>query len=189
MDHAADCDTVPAWEGPHHLALACHSLDETIRFYVGALGMRVVADGEAPGGVKHAMVDAGDGSCLHFWELPDVEIFQLPPQRGASIPGALQHLSLRLPDREALESLQERLRAFGITTTGIFQQGPVQLLFFEDPDGTLLEATCWDVDATERAVDYEDERFFTDPTPVPAIEELRAGADPNGLWKRRQWVD
>jgi catechol 2,3-dioxygenase-like lactoylglutathione lyase family enzyme len=48
-----------------------------------------------------------------------------------------------VPDEDALRAIGDTLRANGYDATGIFDQGPVQLLFFNDPDGNTLEAACW----------------------------------------------
>ncbi|HEX5503707.1 MAG TPA: VOC family protein [Thermomicrobiales bacterium] len=167
----------PPWQGAHHLALVARDLDATVRFYCGVLGMRVVFTGRGPrDGRQHLFIDAGGAAALHFFAVHDATIFtQSHDARGAFVPGALQHLALRLPDEAALGALRDRLRAAGVAVTELYQQGPVRLCFFEDPDGILLEASCWLDDPTARPVDYADHRFFTDPDPVPAVRELAEG--------------
>jgi catechol 2,3-dioxygenase-like lactoylglutathione lyase family enzyme len=49
----------------------------------------------------------------------------------------------RVSDEEALRAIGDTLRANGYDASGIFDQGPVRLLFFNDPDGNTLEAACW----------------------------------------------
>ena len=46
-------------------------------------------------------------------------------------------------------------------------------IYFTDPNGIALEASWWVVDATGRPADYGDDLLFSDPDPVPAVEELR----------------
>ena len=167
---------LPPWQGIHHLALATRDLDATVRFYCGVLGMRLLATRRAAGaGPRHLFIDAGGGAALHFWEAADATVFTAPLVPGAFVPGALQHLSLRLPDEAALRALQARLRAFGVAVTDVQDQGPVRLVFFEDNNGILLEATCWLVDLMNRPIDYGDSRFFADPDPVPAVKDLMQG--------------
>lgn len=96
------------------------------------------------GDPRHVFVDAGDGATLHLWEAPDGEIFGQPiepwPPRG--VPGSLQHLVFKLPAEAAREVLRQRLRAHGVGGTEVFEQGPVRLRFFRDPEGLTLEAGC-----------------------------------------------
>lgn len=169
----------PPWQGIHHLALVTRDLDATVRFYAGILAMPVVATGRAPGdGPRHLMIGLGGGATLHFWETPEATIFAPPTARNSFAPGALQHLSLRLPDEAALVALRDRLRAAGTEVTDLFDQGPVRLCFFRDNNGLLLEATRWrDDDPTSRPPAYDDERFFADPDPLPAIFALAHGHD------------
>ena len=48
-------------------------------------------------------------------------------------------------------------------------------IYFTDPNGIALEASWWSEDPTLQAPDYTNDRYFKDPDPVPAFEELRAG--------------
>ncbi len=173
---SADRPTSPPWQGVDHLALATRDLDATVRFYCGVLGMRLVATRRGPGDVRHVLIDAG-GAILHFWEVPDATTFAPPLGALEFVPGALQHLALRLPDEAALRTLQARLRTAGVAVTEAFEQGPARLCFFEDNNGMQLEATCWLVDLTAQPVDYADERFFADPDPVSAVKEIAQGQD------------
>jgi hypothetical protein len=56
----------------------------------------------------------------------------------------------------------------------VIDHGGVRSVYFSDPNGIALEASWWVADPTGRPSDYADDRFFRDPHPVPAIEELRA---------------
>lgn len=170
----------PPWQGVHHIALVTADLDATVRFYCGVLGMRLLLTRRAPNGDPHLFIDAGGGATLHFWQTDSAEIFRQPLGYRGYVPGAMQHLALRLPDEDALRQLQARLREAGVEVSDIVDQGGVRLCFFLDNNGILLEASCWLNDLTTQPVDYSDPRRFADPDPVPAVRELltRGRLDP-----------
>lgn len=88
--------------------------------------------------------------------------------------GGMVALDLNLPDEDALIALQQRLRSGDCEVTDIVDHGSVHSVYFSDPNGIALEASWWVFDATGRAADYGDDRFFAAPKPVPALNELRA---------------
>jgi hypothetical protein len=47
----------------------------------------------------------------------------------------------------------------------------VHSIYFTDPNGIALEASCWLIDPTTAPVDYAGP-LFADPDPVPAVREL-----------------
>lgn len=133
----------PPWQGIHHLALATPDLDATVAFYHGVLGMAVLpADGGGDRGPRHLLVDAG-GALLHFWETTEAEIFAAPWERDRFVPGALQHLALRLPSEAALRALRTRLHAVGVEASDVVPIGPALVVLFHDNNGMMLEATYW----------------------------------------------
>ena len=93
---------------------------------------------------------------------------------GVPDPRAIQfdHLSLNLPDEHALDELRTRLEAHGCEVTETIDHRIMRSIYFTDPNGIALEASCWLVDATGRATDYDDVTLFGDRDPVPAVLEL-----------------
>ena len=83
------------------------------------------------------------------------------------------HLSLNLPDEDALLRLRDRLKSHGCEVTDVVDHGFLRSIYFSDPGGIALEASWWTLDPTGRPADYGDERLFADPDPVPAVRELR----------------
>jgi len=83
------------------------------------------------------------------------------------------HLSLNLPDEEALLRLRDRLKSHGCEVTDVVDHGFIRSIYFSDPSGMALEASWWTLDATGRAVDFTDDRLFADDEPVAAVVELR----------------
>jgi catechol 2,3-dioxygenase-like lactoylglutathione lyase family enzyme len=175
MSSSADqLPEAPRWNGVNHLALVTPDMDATVRFYVGVLGMRLVATTMA-GPMRHYFFEIGPRNTVAFFEVKGAETFA----KGAGAPSdraiQLDHISFDVPDEHALETLRKRLLAAGSEVTEVVDHGFIRSVYFTDPNGIALEASWWVVDATGRATDYRDEAVFGDPTPVPAVEELGAG--------------
>src|SRR4051794_21280873 len=173
MAMSADTETRPHWRGINHLALVTNDMDATVRFYHGVLGMRLVATLMA-GPMRHYFFEIAPGNTVAFFEVPDAPEFDLP----AGIPDArkaqFDHLSFNLPDVEALHDLQRRLKESGSEVTDIVDHGIIKSVYFTDPHGLALEASCWILDGTGRDADFGDDRLFSDANPVPAVRELAA---------------
>jgi catechol 2,3-dioxygenase-like lactoylglutathione lyase family enzyme len=174
---AATPDTVHL-RGVNHLALITPDMDATVRFWHGVLDARLVATIGTPS-FKHYFFDIGQGNTVAFFEYSDQELESYAKPAGVPYAKASQfdHLSLNLPDEEALLRLRDRLKSHGCEVTDVVDHGFIRSIYFSDPSGMALEASWWTLDATGRAVDYADDRLFADDEPVPAVVELRdAGA-------------
>jgi catechol-2,3-dioxygenase len=116
-------------QGLDHVALAVadqHSSESWYRDVLGLEREHAAAWGDTP----IALMAHGSGLAL-FKEAPDDD-----PSVG------LRHIAFRV-DRENFEIAQEHLRARGIAFE--FQDHDVsQSIYFEDPDGLLLELTTYD---------------------------------------------
>lgn len=164
----------PRWQGINHLALITNDMDETVRFYHGVLGAPLVADLAGPA-FRHYFFDIGPGNTIAFFEYRDAAVDAFAKPAGVADPRAIQfdHLSLNLPDEDALLDLQKRLREAECEVTEVVDHGFIQSIYFTDPNGIALEASYWVADPTGRFTDYGDPRMFSDPNPVPAVVELR----------------
>ena len=141
-----NAQTVPQWQGFHHLALITPDLDATIRFYTEVLGMTVLAQMPASNHApRHCFIQPGATPAwgLHFFEIPDAQLFPYPVEmpRFAIVPGALQHIAFALPNLDAAMDLRERLAYHGIVPSDINTLGTLQNMLFHDNTGLLLEAT------------------------------------------------
>src|SRR5688572_20548952 len=167
-------DENPRWRGVHHLALVTTDMDATTRFYHGVLGARLVAT-VATDDFKHYFFEFGPGSTVAFFQYLHTEVESFAKPAGVPFPRAAQfdHLALALPDEEALLALRERLKGANCEVTDAIDHGFLRSVYFNDPTGIALEASCWTLDATGRPADYGDRRLFADPDPVPAVVELR----------------
>ena len=148
---------LPATRGVHHLALNTDDMKMTIDFYVDVLGMKLVHAMKIPPGLgsgpgnrgnppfenlRHYFFDMGNDSLLAFFEMPKGE--KQPGDRNAL--AAMQHVSFSmLPD--PYEALQARLKAGDIDTLGPLEVLPgVFSIYFFDPNGIRLEASCQPAD-------------------------------------------
>jgi catechol 2,3-dioxygenase-like lactoylglutathione lyase family enzyme len=162
------------WRGVHHLALVTADMDATVRFWHGVLGARLVTTIATPA-FRHYFFEVAPGNAVAFFQYLDVEIDSFAKPAGVPFAQASQfdHLSLALADEEALHRLQARLKANDCEVTDVVDHGIMRSIYFTDPNGIALEASWWTLDATGRPADFGDDRFFSDPDPVPSVIELR----------------
>jgi catechol 2,3-dioxygenase-like lactoylglutathione lyase family enzyme len=165
----------PYWRGINHLALVTNDMDATVRFYHGVLGARLVAT-IGTEGFRHYFFDMGPECTVAFFEYRGQPVRPFAKPAGIPDPRAIQfdHISFNLPDEEALEALRARLKEHGCEVTDVVDHQIMRSIYFTDPNGIALEASCWITDATGRPADYGDRRLFADPDPVPAVRELAA---------------
>lgn len=170
---AATPDTVH-WRGVHHLALVTPDMDATVRFWHGVLDARLVTTLATPA-FKHYFFEIAPGNTVAFFEYAGAHLAMYAKPAGVPYDQASQfdHLSMHLPDEDALLRLHARLKAHGCEVTDVIDHGFLRSIYFSDPNGIALEASWWTIDPTGRPVDYADERLFADPDPVPAVRELR----------------
>lgn len=152
--------------GINHLALVCRDMQRTVEFYSGVLGMPLIKTIELPAGMgQHFFFDCGGGDCLAFFWFPDAP----EPAPGISAPaarpdqgsltsaiGSMNHVAFAVPP-ERIEQYRDRLRAAGIDCTEVANHDDsewgisaelhpdvfVRSIYFQDPDGILLEFACW----------------------------------------------
>lgn len=170
---AATSDTVH-WRGVHHLALVTPDMDATVRFWHGVLDARLVTT-LATESFRHYFFEVSPGNTIAFFEYAHQALKAFAKPAGMPYEHAAQfdHLSLHLPDEDALLRLRDRLKSHGCEVTDVVDHGFLRSIYFNDNNGIALEASWWTLDPTGRPVDYGDERLFSDPDPVPAARELR----------------
>jgi catechol 2,3-dioxygenase-like lactoylglutathione lyase family enzyme len=167
-------DDIVRWRGVHHLALVTDDMDATVRFWHGVLGARLVAT-LGTSAFRHYFFEVGPGNTVAFFEYRDVELDLFAKPAGIPYAKASQfdHLSLALSDEDALHRLQTRLKEHGCEVTDVVDHQVMRSIYFTDPSGIALEASCWVADATAQPDDFADDRYFADADPVPAVRELR----------------
>ncbi|WP_119730306.1 VOC family protein [Thermomonospora amylolytica] len=152
--------------GVNHLALVCRDMRRTVDFYSGVLGMPLIKTIELPGGMgQHFFFDCGGGNALAFFWFPDapepVPGVSAPkglPDRGELISavGSMNHIAFDVPP-DKIEEYRERLIAKGVDVGVILNHDDsewgvapephegvfVRSIYFQDPDGVLLEFAAW----------------------------------------------
>lgn len=161
--------------GVHHLALVCRDMARTVDFYTGVLGMPLVKTVELPGGMgQHFFFDCGGGDCLaFFWfpgapeGVPGISAPAARPDQGdaTSAISSMNHVAFSVaPDK--IDEYVGRLRAAGVDCTEVANHDDSELgisdtlhsgvfvrsVYFQDPDGILLEFACWNRRLTESDV-------------------------------------
>ncbi len=126
-------------KGLHHSAYRCRDTEETRQFYEDFLGLPLVealAIGETKTGrtanVLHTFFQMDDGSCLAFFDVPDVP-FDFKDQHDFDL-----HIALTV-DEETLHAMLEKGKSLGIHTRGIADHGFVHSIYFRDPNGYVVE--------------------------------------------------
>jgi catechol 2,3-dioxygenase-like lactoylglutathione lyase family enzyme len=129
-------------KGLHHNAYRCRDSEETRRFYEGFLGLPLVSSleiKETKSGRKtevlHTFYRLDDGSCLAFFEAPDMP-FEFKAQHDFDL-----HIALEVA-RPALETMLAKGRASGMETRGVSNHGFIDSIYFRDPNGYVIELTC-----------------------------------------------
>ncbi|HVL34283.1 MAG TPA: VOC family protein [Burkholderiales bacterium] len=129
----------------HHVAYRCRDAAETVRFYHGLLGMKYtmaisedrVPSTKEPDPYMHIFFDAGRGSSLAFFELPNSPAMG----RDANTPAWVQHIAFEVKDRKELLARRRRLRRRGIEVVGPTDHQFIESIYFFDPNGHRVELT------------------------------------------------
>ena len=148
----------PTTRGVHHLALNTDDMKMTADFYVDVIGMKLIHAMKVPPGVgtgpgnrgnppfenlRHYFFDMGGDSLLAFFEMPKGEK-QIGDRDALA---AMQHVSFSMLP-EPFEALQTRLAARNIDIVGPIEVLPgVFSIYFFDPNGIRLEASCQPADS------------------------------------------
>ncbi|ETX02590.1 MAG: hypothetical protein ETSY1_02990 [Candidatus Entotheonella factor] len=160
------------WAGLNHLALVTNDMDLTTRFWHGVIGAPLVAT-LGNHAFRHYFFDVGRGATAAFFEYQGHAVEPFAKPSGVPDERAIQfdHVSLNMPDQEALLALRQRLIDHDCEVTGVVDHGMLKSIYFTDPNGITLEASCWVEAPTDQAPQSGDRRY-ADANPVPAAQEL-----------------
>ncbi|MEC7750176.1 MAG: VOC family protein [Myxococcota bacterium] len=127
----------------HHVAYRCRDAKETVEFYQKVLNMGFVlaiAENEVPSTKEpdpymHVFLDAGMGSVLAFFELPNSPAMG----RDEQTPLWVQHIAFEVADLAALASAKSHIEDQGIEVLGPVNHGIFKSIYFFDPNGHRIE--------------------------------------------------
>ena len=179
-------ETTPVqWAGLNHLALITNDMDRTTRFWHGVLGAPLVAT-IGTEAFRHYFFDVGHGATVAFFEYRGHQVDLFAKPAGVPDERAIQfdHVSLNLSTEAALRGLRQRLLEHGCEVTDLVDHGLMRSIYFTDPNGIALEASCWAHDPTGQTPASGDARY-SDPAPVPAVRELLETGDLGALPRTR----
>ncbi|MEQ1784923.1 MAG: VOC family protein [Hyphomonadaceae bacterium] len=125
--------------GLHHNAYRCSDSEATRKFYEDFLGLPLVNAFEIPvtktgrkTRVLHHFYQMKDGSCLGFFEAPDMP-FDFKEQHDFDL-----HIALEVPPAD-IPGWMEKGRALGMEVRGVSNHGMIDSIYFRDPDGYVIE--------------------------------------------------
>jgi len=129
-------------KGLHHSAYRCRDSEETRKFYEDFLGLKLVGTLDIKetktarkSSVLHTFYQMADGSCLAFFEAPDMP-FDFKAQHDFDL-----HIALEV-EEPTLLAMFAKGKEQGIDTRGIADHGMVHSIYFRDPNGYVIELTA-----------------------------------------------
>lgn len=164
--------------GFSHVALVCSDMARTVDFYSRILGLPLIKTVDLPDGSgQHFFFDAGNGNSLAFFWFPDAPEAVPGISAPVSSPGfgewlsavsSLNHVSFEVP-ADKFPEYRAKLKAEGIKVGPIVNHDNsesqialemnddvyVRSFYFQDPDGVLLEFSCWMREFTPEDVSHE----------------------------------
>jgi len=137
---------VPPVEGLHHFAWRCKDAETTRHFYEDILGLplvHVIKNDYVPSTREfcpyvHIFFRMHDGSHIAFFDLGD----DVAAEPSPNTPEWVNHIALRVADRQDLARMKQRLEHYGIDVLGVIDHdGYIESIYFFDPNNFRLEFT------------------------------------------------
>ena len=131
-------------KGLHHNAYRCRDSEETRRFYEDFLGLplahtlkieETMTGRKTGAGVLHTFYRLDDGSCLAFFEAPDMP-FEFKDQHDFDL-----HIALEV-EPDALDRMFAKGKAEGREVRGVSDHKFIRSIYFRDPNGYVIELTA-----------------------------------------------
>ena len=150
-------------QGLHHITLVCSDAQRTVDFYTRVLGQRFVKktvnfDDPASYHLYFGDEVGRPGSAITFFE------WRGAPKGHPGI-GGTHHFALQVADYDGLLKWKRRLTDLVISVKGPFDRRYFKSIYFNDPDGTIIEIATygpgWTVDEALESLGME----YREPPP------------------------
>jgi len=136
--------------GFSHINLVTLDLDRTRAFYEGVLGFEVIRcdtiEVQEGGRIRHMFFDTGGDQLLAFMEprgVPGVPVeFDAGLNRPLGMPPGFYHFAFAAESPEALAARRADLIGKGVRVSPVVDHEWARSIYFEDPNGLLLEYAC-----------------------------------------------
>lgn len=137
--------------GIHHITIVTANAQRNVDFYTRVLGLRLVkrtVNFDDPGSYHLYYGDetGRPGTAITFFEWPNAP-------RGRWGVGGTHHVAMAVKDYDGLLKWKRRLTDLGVAVTGPLDRHYFQSIYFNDPDGTILEIATqgpgWTVDESD----------------------------------------
>ena len=164
-------------EGLHHITIVCANAQRTVDFYTQVLGHRLVKktvnfDSPTSYHLYFGNETGSPGSAITFFEWPGAS-------RGHWGIGGTHHYAMQVADYDGLLKWKRRLNDLGIPVDGPLDRHYFTSIYFNDPDGTILEIATigpgWTVDEEPDRIGTE----YREPPPEMMVrnrDETRIAA-------------
>ncbi|MDQ6694436.1 MAG: VOC family protein [Chloroflexota bacterium] len=144
-------------QGLHHITIVCADAQRTVDFYTGVLGFRLIkktVNFDDPGSYHlYFGNNAGSpGSVITFFEWPRAP-------KGHWGVGGTHHYAMQVGDYSGLLKWKRRLNDLSISVDGPLDRHYFTSIYFNDPDGTILEIATlgpgWTIDEAPDCIGRE----------------------------------
>ncbi|MFB1082045.1 ring-cleaving dioxygenase [Jeotgalibacillus sp. JSM ZJ347] len=174
----ADVPEEHAIVGLGPVTLTVRRAEKTIAVLEQVLGFEKVgeypnrAGAELPAIQVMSVAEGGTGAEVHIEERPD-----LPPERPGR--GSVHHVAFRIPTFEDYEKWDDRIRSFGLMTSGEVDRYYFRSIYFRESNGILFElATDEPGFATDEDMEHLGEELALPPFLEPKRAQIEASLRP-----------
>jgi catechol 2,3-dioxygenase-like lactoylglutathione lyase family enzyme len=125
-------------------------MDKTRAFYENVMGFKAVRCDLIPvkegGRIRHVFFDTGRDQLMAFMEARGVEgipaEYDTSISRGLGVPPAFYHFAFEAGSEAGLDQKRQELKEKGVEVTEVVDHGWAKSIYFNDPNGLMLEYCC-----------------------------------------------